>query len=198
MTLVLTVDPLLIGPFALLRPWAMSMQCKRFATTGGNTQTKVQSDASVLDPVGITTDTAHLHDAIHGYGPLRPIIVMAHSRGCQIVGRWLEKHADDAGALSPDLLSFVLLGNPERGVSHGARAGQKYLDGSPLRDTPTTTRYQVLDVARRGDYFAQPVPDINVFMAQWIHCWYLGVDLYDPGAALSRDVVGNTTYWVVP
>ena len=197
MTLVLTVDPLLIGPLAMLRPWAMALQCKRFATTGGNTQVKVQSDSSVLDPNGMATDTGHLHDAIRNYS-LRPIIVMAHSRACQIVGRWLTEYGDDPNAPSPDLLSFVLFGNPERGVAHGARAGQRYLDGSPLRDTPTTTRYQVLDVARRGDYFAQPVSDIGTLAAQWIHCWYLGVDLYNPGIALSRDVVGNTTYWVVP
>jgi len=197
MSIVLTLDPLLPGPFDLLRPWAMSMQCQRFAVTGGNTQTKVTSDSNVLDPNGIATDANHLRDAIRGNDGLRPVVVMAHSRGAQVVGHWLAEHAEDTDVPGPEVLSFVLIGNPERGTAHGARGGQRYLDGSPLRDTPNNARYTVLDVARRGDYFGQPVPDVNSFMAQWIHCWYLGVDLHDPHA-LHSDVVGNTTYLVVP
>src|SRR5690242_6690019 len=122
MTTVLTVDPLLWGPLALARPWAMSKVCGGYSCTRGNTQVRVPASSSVLNPNGIDNDTRNLHEQITRYAGPEPVIVFGWSRGAQVIGQWLRSYADRGPA--PDLLSFVLIGNPERGVEHGGNTGR--------------------------------------------------------------------------
>lgn len=75
----------------------------------------------------------------------QPCEIVAHSRGCEVVGDWLNLHAACADA--PPITRIILLGNPER------RCGLGYAIGGGKR-TPTTrsplhhTRYQPPSVPR--------------------------------------------------
>lgn len=194
--IVLTVDPLLAFGLTVVRPWVMSKVCSSYSCTQGNIQVKVLASSNVLDLNGIVHDSQNLDDMIRAYTASVPVTVFGYSRGCAVAGEWMRRYATTGPY--PDMLSFILIGNNERGVTHGGNTG-RYLDGSPLRDTPNNTQYKVFDVARQGDWFANPPADRSFFsipMAMFTHCNYWGVDLRNPDV-VSREDVGNTTYLVV-
>lgn len=90
-----------------------------------------------------------------------PLIVLAHSQGAQVVSHWLRQHADDPTAPSPDRLTFVLTGNPLR-AEGGHIIGRREVGGTPGTPTPVSTRWKVIDVARRYDGWADwPADETN-------------------------------------
>lgn len=181
--IVLTVPPLLFGVTFLSGP-VMARVCKRYAVTG-RTHVPVPTKASLgfkVIPQGADT----LQETIDTVD--EEFEILAYSQGAQIVGEWLRR-----GGRSDKLSRIILIGNPERGIKHGAKASRA-ATGGPLPDTPTNTGYRILDVARFGDKFAAPkgLPD---FRARSIHCSYWNVDIEHLGAG---ETVGNTTFVEVP
>ncbi|PRC53106.1 PE-PPE domain-containing protein, partial [Mycobacterium sp. ITM-2017-0098] len=75
-----------------------------------------------------------------------PKVVFSYSEGARSVTGWLEKHAADPDAPSPDELAFVVIGNPTRAY------------GGSDSDVMPQTQYQVIDVSRQYD-FASDFPD---------------------------------------
>lgn len=195
MPIVITADPLLNGFPSFVVPYIMKLACKSFADTNGNTQVRFSDNGSVLDPNGITNDAENLWTAIMQYAPTQPISVLAWSRGAQLVGAALRKHAADPDAPPAANLRFYLIGNPERAVAQGGRPAD-YINGSPLLPTPTNTQYEIWDIARKGDWFAD-APESNVFTGLLVHCDYWEVDLTDL-KPIKTTVIDTTTYYVVP
>lgn len=146
----------------------------------------VQIRQFLWDPNGITTIETTI-DATPGTK-----VVFSYSEGARSVTAWLEQHADDPDAPSPDELSFVLIGNPTRAYG-----------GSDNKVMPQT-QYAVIDVSRQYDP-ASDFPDdptnlialLNSLAAfTVIHTDYEGVDLYSPANIVWTE--GNTTYVFVP
>lgn len=124
-----------------------------------------------------------------------PIVVFGYSQGARVVSQWLEEYADAPGARTPDQLSIVLIGNPDR--KHGGAHVH-------LGQITPETQYDVLDISREYD-MASDWPDrplnllalANAYAGmRYIHIDYAGVDIYDPGNYVWKE--GNTTYVFVP
>ena len=122
-------------------------------------------------------------------------IVFGYSQGARIAGEWIEKYGTTEGALSPENVSFVLIGNPNR--KHG---GANLGWGQATPDS----EYKVLDVARQYD-LAVDFPDnplnllalANAYAGfSFIHPNYEDVDLYSPDNYVWNE--GNTTYVFIP
>ena len=131
-----------------------------------------------------------------------PKIVLAHSQGAQVVGQWMREHAYAEDAPSPDELSFILIGNPER--LYGRRPNSKGFDGKLLLPTPNDTQYRVFDISRRYDGWANADnwPDTDTpntarlrMGRMFDHPHYENVDIDDP-SNMVRATVGNTAYIV--
>lgn len=124
-----------------------------------------------------------------------PLVVFGYSQGARVVSQWLEEYADAPGARTPDQLSIVLIGNPDR--KHGGAHVH-------LGQITPETQYDVVDVSREYD-MASDWPDrplnllalANAYAGmRYIHIDYAGVDIYDPGNYVWKE--GNTTYVFVP
>lgn len=122
------------------------------------------------------------------------VTVFALSGGAIGVSKWMAWHADEADAPSPEVLSFVLIGNPTR----------KYGGANRRLSAMPATQYKVLDIARQYDPIAD-TPDRFSLLAQLnltlgflspLHVDYSSVDINDPGN--YRWTEGNTTYILVP
>ena len=167
-------------------PWEGSMEDELQGTLCQAPNNCVQIRQFLWDPNGITTIETTI-DATPGTK-----VVFSYSEGARSVTAWLEQHADDADAPSPDELSFVLIGNPTRAYG-----------GSDSKGMPQT-QYDVIDVSRQYDP-ASDFPDdptnlialLNSLAAfTVIHTEYEGVNLYDPANIVWKE--GNTTYVFVP
>ena len=121
-------------------------------------------------------------------------IVFGYSQGARVASDWLAEYAGKEGSLTPDEVSFVLIGNPSRKYG-GADIGWG-------RVTPDTD-YTVLDVSRQYD-MASDYPDRFNLLAianayagfAFIHQNYEEVDLYDPANYVWTE--GKTTYVFIP
>ena len=123
------------------------------------------------------------------------VIVYGYSNGAEVAEAWLAEHLDDPGAPSPDVLSFVLFGNPTRDSGDGQH------------EVWTQSPYQIIDVARQYDGMAD-LPNnkesphyllaaINASIGFWtIHTNYNRVDIHSPANAVWQ--VGNVTYIRTP
>jgi hypothetical protein len=144
----------------------------------------------LIRSVGVTDLDTKLRDGTTGQQ-----VVFGYSQGARVASDWLETYAGTEGALSPDDVSFVLIGNPSR-KHGGAHVGWGQV-------TPDTG-YKVLDVARQYD-MASDFPDepLNLLALAnayagfaFVHEDYEEVDLYDPANYVWKE--GNTTYVFVP
>jgi hypothetical protein len=172
----------------------MKRVCKGWAVSAGKRQIQVPNpgklDPSAGDnPNGSIAKAAKKLDELIRSTP-GPKVVFGYSQGAQIAGTWLRKYAGKPDAPSPDELSFLLIGNPERRM--GKQPWTK-------NTTPDTTHYKVRDVARKGDnwadYHGKPANRVLAMFGP-IHTNYWGVDPYDPKAKVIG-VTGNTEYVVV-
>ncbi|WP_159229729.1 PE-PPE domain-containing protein [Mycolicibacterium vanbaalenii] len=146
----------------------------------------VRVDQSLWDPNGL----ASIETAIDT--TLGTKVVFSYSEGARSITDWLDEHADDPDAPSPDELSFVFIGNPTRAYG-----------GSDSKVMPQT-QYQVIDISRQYDT-ASDFPDnplnllslLNSLAAfTVIHTDYEDVDMHDPANIVWKE--GNTTYVFVP
>ena len=129
------------------------------------------------------------------------IVVFGYSEGATVVGKWLAQHIDDPNIPSPEVLSFVVVGNPTR-----ASTGIAVANGV---DFPQSS-YQVIDVARQYDgvadfpnnpdspyYFLAVRNATRGTLFGGLHN-YSSVDIYDPANAVWTSEDGNTTYVLAP
>ncbi len=174
----------------------MATRLRGFALADGRRQLAVDDPATLdpsegSDPSGsiwrrmLALDAAIRAELAAG----ADVIVFGFSQGAVVAGCWLDEYADRPDAPHPARLRFVLAGNPSR-----ARGG------TPLarRKTRDDSQYRVLDVARRGDAFAN-WSGVSGFLSKLLglfvtHKAYDDVDINDP--ANEVEVVGNTVYMV--
>ncbi|MDT5047704.1 MAG: hypothetical protein QOG75_3578 [Mycobacterium sp.] len=169
-------------------PWEGSLDDELQGSLCQTPNTCVPVDTFLWDPNGVAQiDTAI--DSTPG-----DTILFGYSQGAVMVTRWLQQHAGDVDAPSPEELSIVLIGNSTRAYG-GANADFAVMP---------QTQYHVIDVARQydpaADYPDDPFNLLAVANA-WagfttIHTDYEGVDINDPANAVWT--VGNTTYVLVP
>jgi hypothetical protein len=169
----------------------MGRVCKGFATRKGHRQIQVKYPAT-LDPSGtgsIRIGADNLDKLIRS--TKGPKIVLGYSQGAQVVGAWLRKYAHRPDAPGWDELSFVLIGNPERGIGR-----QPWVEKS----TPEDTGYSIRDVTRKGDNWSDwqgQTKSRFVALFGSVHNDYWKTDIFDPRGEVQA-VVGNTTYVRVP
>jgi len=191
MTTVLTV--------AALGDNDMSKWCNGWAGRNGRTVIKVPSAAD-LSKDGIPKAAAELDRLIHETLAETEglVIVLAHSQGCQVVGEWLAKFAN----ADPSRVRFVLTGNLERQYfGYRARKPKWWGNGNSVRETPNNTAYEVLDIGRKGDLWAN-YPGGMLAMLRLPFCLpHLNYDNVDPDNLDPKHLVkavGNTRYFTVP
>lgn len=126
-------------------------------------------------------------------------IVLAHSQGAQVASRWMREFANDATAPGSQEVTFILSGNPLRSTG-GYIIGRPEVGGTTGQPTPTTTKWPIIDVARRYDGWADWVRDTNNKWAvdnanagkNSFHSDYASVNIYASTHTIWK--FGNTTY----
>jgi hypothetical protein len=126
------------------------------------------------------------------------IIVIGQSQGAQVASHWMRKYANDKNAPGADRLMFILTGNPTSSRG-GYVIGKKEVGGTTGVATPTTTKWRIIDVARRYDgwadgqkrseYWANKNSDAG---RSSDHHKYYTVNLYDSTHTVWTN--GNTLY----
>ncbi len=145
----------------------------------------------------ISKGVANLDAALKGIQGKK--IVLAQSQGAQVVSRWIREHANDRKAPSTNDLTFILTGNPLRSTG-GYIIGRPEVGGTTGQPTPTNSRWNVIDVARRYDGWADWVKDES---NEWavknanagktlLHKGYNDVNINDPSHTVWKS--GSTTY----
>lgn len=126
-----------------------------------------------------------------------PTTMLGFSQGATIASNWIKQNAANPFAPSPENLSFVLAGNPQRKYG-GIRSDLGI-------DTPTPdSDYSVVDIAIEYDGAADFPDDLLNFLAvanalagfQYVHIFgYADVDLENDEKLTWVD--GNTTYVLI-
>jgi hypothetical protein len=189
---VLTLEPLQFGQGPVIAQELGGSMC-----SGANVCQPVKYPAS-LSPSSIPTGASNLNAAINA--ATGPVIVFAYSEGAQVAGKWMTQYGTGPNAPDASKVSFVLIGNPNR-----AYGGIDYTLAQALHiSTPADTKYQVTDVARQYDFWADtPTSLSNPLVAKnaiagsmFIHTDYTKVSLTDPKNVTWKE--GNITYMDVP
>ncbi|HEY7054446.1 MAG TPA: PE-PPE domain-containing protein [Mycobacterium sp.] len=159
---------------------------------------------SFVDPTGVTALQNALTTAIaadaSSTASADKIVVFGYSDGATVVGKWLTQHLNDPDMPPPDVLSFVVIGNPTR--AFGGLA-------APNGVVWPQSDYQVIDVSQQYDgvsdfptntaspYYLLAV--MNAAAGFWtLHLNYSKVDINDPANAVWTSPDGNITYVLVP
>ena len=203
-TICLTLNPLKTQAF----PSHMNNWCEQDGKTwipvpyddqtidhseGGDPNESIQQGSDLLDTM--------ITDNITG----NTVWVIGHSKGCQVIGRWLIKYGAASGHSTNDL-KFVCSGNPVCSLSPGGPdPAQQYLM------LPTSQGgFSVIDIARERDGWArweEPNGNLFITLRNWsgrcnyhpsakygdVHLNSVGV----PTAYQSTSTVGTTTYYTV-
>lgn len=189
---VLTLEPLQFGQGPVISKQLGGSMC-----SGANVCQAVKYPAS-LSPSSIPTGAANLNAAINA--STGPVIVFAYSEGAQVAGKWMTQYGSGPNSPDPSKVSFVLIGNPNR-----AYGGIDYKLAQALHiSTPADTKYQVTDVARQYDFWADtpsslknPMVLMNAIAgSMFIHTDYTKVSLTNPNNVSWKE--GNITYMDVP
>lgn len=175
--------------------------------TLGNTVVPVWYNNFSPNDSGIEDGRDKLDAALHTVPADEPKIVFAHSFGAIAATRWIVDKGPTSD-ISPSSLKFILIGNSVRkygGCLTGTEAVGTWaaeLVGITPFVAPADVRYQVTDIARQYDGFADIPPDSaldvpgvvgNVLAGQGqIHPNYQQVDPLDPNN--TSFVEGNITY----
>jgi hypothetical protein len=121
-----------------------------------------------------------------------PKVVFAYSEGASASTVWLIQHAAASTVPAEDLI-FVFIGNPNR---YTGLYGKTNPNASEVYQqlTPTDSKYTVIDIARKGDFFADFA---NLSVLQYLsgfftHCNYTGVNPNAAGNTVTT--TGTTTY----
>lgn len=150
---------------------------------GPHLSVKLESAAKVINDA--------INDALDEFDT---VTVLGHSRGSEAAGFWLSGFGYHQLSPPAHRLRFFLLGNPRR------RLGG---NGGGVR-TPDDTKYQVDDIARRWDKWANKdnypgragANSLRLSLGSIIdHSDYKKVSLNN---LQLRQQVGNTRYWMAP
>ena len=192
---VLTIEPINLGVSNLTPRQLQGSLCN-----APNTCEDVPYMAE-LSVFSIPGGAAALNGAIiatRASDPSGNIAVAGYSEGAQVANRWLNDYGRAPDA--PLNLSVVLIGNPCRKYGGYTTPVGQFLG----LVTPPDTQYQVVDVARQYDGWADaPTNPFNLLAsvnavagALLTHTDYTNVDLHDPNNVTWQE--GNITYVLVP
>lgn len=191
MTTVLTIAPL--GGTDMLK-W-----CGGWAGRQGGDVVEIPTAAN-LSVSAIPDAAAALNRALHRElaSSDRDVVVFCHSQGSQVAGEWLREYAN----ADPERVRFVLTGNLERQYFGYAAKKPKWVPAGNIRGlTPNRTRYNVLDVSRRGDLWGCYPGGVLALLGLplcWPHLNYSSVDPDNIDPKHIVKTVGNTRYANVP
>jgi hypothetical protein len=153
---------------------------------------------------------AALERAIRGVDSGSKVVVVGYSASAGVVTKQLrvlqDRREQGLSAPSPDDLSFVVMGNPNRpngGIL--SRLAGLYVPrpvGATFDGPTPTTDYQLLDVSWQYDPISDlplhpfnALADVNALVAFLTrHSFYYDADPTDPASVLSDVTVGNTRY----
>lgn len=176
---------------------------KGYATADGRQRVRLEYPQAA-SAHSILTGERNLGVAIRALLLEDEVTVLAASQGAEVVTEWLLHNADRPDAPPRGALKFILIGNPCRRFGGVVTAGSFWTKRGYLgRRVPTPeTQYDVDDIARRGDVWANadgwPTgkrPGSNIF-TRWFnrdHSHYENVDIDE---CVLRERVGNTRYLV--
>ncbi len=189
---VLTLAPLNLGQGPIINTELGGALC-----AAPNTCQSVNYPAA-LSALSIPTGAANLNSLIGT--TTKPVVVFGYSEGAQVAGMWMAQYGKGPDAPAAQDVSFVLIGNPNRAYGGASNALAQVLNIA----TPTDTQYQVIDVAREYDFWADfPTGRLNTIAvlnaiagSLFIHTNYTNVDLNDPNNVTWKE--GNITYVLVP
>lgn len=130
------------------------------------------------------------------------LTIFAHSHGCQVVGRWLDKFSRFVLPGDHERIRFVLTGNLERAFYGYAANKPKWVPGGNIRGlTRNDTDFQVLDIGRIGDLWANYPGGLLPMLLLPINVQHGNYSSVDPSNINPRHIVktvGRTTYANVP
>ena len=210
----LTLNPLIGFDIDIMPIW-----CNGWASDHGKTQISVPYDWTDLDesegsdPAGSIQLGADLLDTMIGENiGAGHVYAFGHSKGGQVISRWLTKYGDTSG-YSNTALTFIFTGNP---LTSATPYGRRAIVSNP---TPTSTAggYPIIDIGRKGDGWCRgrwDSPTIPELIQNYIgmfsdHMNYsnkyvlfdgLGVNMDAngvPSEYLSTDTIGDTTFYTV-
>lgn len=189
---VLTIEPLNLGQGPLIDTQLGGALC-----AAPNTCTSVQYPASLS--LTSIPDGASVLNSLIGTA-VNPVVVFGYSEGAQVAATWMAQYGSGSAAPAAHDVSFVLIGNPNRAYGGASNELAKMLNIA----TPPDTQYQVTDVAREYDFWADlPTGRLNsialvnaIAGSLFIHTDYTKVDLADPNNVTWKE--GNITYVLVP
>ena len=128
-------------------------------------------------------------------------LVYGHSQGAQVASRWLRERSHDIDAPPPNMVSFLLIGNPLRKYG-GYIIGKPEVGGMKGLPTLNDTQYKVVDIKMQYDGWSD-VPTRSTFYANLNasvgrgdkHCFgYRNADINDP----KRKVfIENKTHYIM-
>ena len=125
------------------------------------------------------------------------LIVFAHSQGCQVVGAWLDKYARFVLPGDHERIRFVLTGNLERAFYGYAANKPKWIPAGNIRGiTNNRTAFQVLDIGRKGDLWANYPGGFWPLLSLPFNKAHLDYSSVDPDnlKPLTTKTIGATTY----
>lgn len=140
----------------------MSQQCSSWATANGKVHVPVEYDWKTIDrsegadPVeSIQAGADLLNTMIGTHIADGPVYVFGHSKGAQVIGRWLIKYGNSSTYNSTQL-TFIMTGNPTSSLGHVPWI--KY-------PTPTSTSkgFPIIDIGREGDGWCRWPTGSNLF-----------------------------------
>lgn len=187
---------------------AMPTWCSSWATQDGKVMVPVEHDWHHTDKsegddpdesIQQGADMLNAAIAEHLSDPADSVYVASHSKGSQVVGRWLIKYGPTS-TFDPAKLKFVTSGNPTSAKDHVPWI--KY-------PTPTGTAYTLIDLGRDKDGWCRwPNGSSNLFEIIGafigmftVHKNYYDVQLNSVGVPTSYDstgTIGTTAWYTLP
>lgn len=157
------------------------------SSEGGDSDGSIQQGADLLD----TMIGTHIANG--------PVYVFGHSKGGQVISRWLMKYGNTS-SYDPEQLTFIFTGNPTSNLGHVPWI--KY--PSP---TSTTPGYPIIDIGRDGDGWCRWPSGSNLFaiIRAIIGMFTTHLDYKDktlnatghPTVYESTSTDGDTTYYTL-
>ncbi len=189
MTTVLTIAP--------LGGRDMTQWCGGWASRQGRV-IEVPSAAN-LSITAIPDAAIALDNLVHTHTE-DDLVIFAHSQGCSVVGRWLDKFSRFVLPGDHERIKIVLTGNLERQFYGYAANKPKWVWGGNLQGlTNNRTAFQVLDIGRVGDLWANYPGGLWPMLRLPFNKAHLDYSSVNPDELPAPvRVVGATSYFNVP
>lgn len=166
MTLVMTCPGLGVDDPTMMDRW-----CKGWATKNGR-RSRPLGVRMELDAIPLIAET--IHQIVQSTD--EDLIFFGHSEAATAWGYYIQEYGDRPDAPSARRLRSILTGNPTNRVS---RLFWATWGKSKTRIITPVSRYDTLDVTRKGDGWANP-RGLNLLGMMTAHNNYYSVDLDQP------------------